>query len=107
MAGVSLGGAALLVLSWRLRGSRSGYALALQGGGCCGAGGDARRGAAGVGGDHGAALLGVVIAKLFVVDLSRVGSVERIVSFVGVGLLMLVVGYVSPLPPAQEIQPPQ
>ena len=53
----------------------------------------------------GAVLLGVVIAKLFLVDLSRVGSVERIVSFVGVGLLMLVVGYFSPLPPAREPQP--
>jgi uncharacterized membrane protein len=50
----------------------------------------------------GAGLLGVVIGKLFLVDLSRVGSVERIVSFVGMGLLMLVVGYVSPLPPASE-----
>jgi uncharacterized membrane protein len=50
----------------------------------------------------GATLLGVVIAKLFLVDLSRVGSIERIVSFVGVGLLMLVIGYVSPLPPAEE-----
>jgi len=50
----------------------------------------------------GAGLLGVVIGKLFLVDLSRVGSVERIVSFVGVGLLMLVVGYVSPLPPTSE-----
>ena len=50
----------------------------------------------------GAALLGVVIAKLFLIDLSRSGSVERIVSFVGVGLLMLVVGYFSPLPPARE-----
>jgi uncharacterized membrane protein len=50
----------------------------------------------------GAALLAVVIAKLFLVDLSKVGSVERIVSFVGVGLLMLVVGYFSPLPPARE-----
>ena len=50
----------------------------------------------------GAALLAVVIAKLFLIDLSRVGSVERIVSFVGVGLLMLVVGYFSPLPPARE-----
>ncbi len=48
----------------------------------------------------GAALLGVVIAKLFLVDLSRVGSVERIVSFLGVGLLMLGIGYISPLPPA-------
>jgi uncharacterized membrane protein len=36
------------------------------------------------------------------VDLSRTGSIERIVSFGGVGLLMLVVGYWSPLPPAVE-----
>ena len=50
----------------------------------------------------GAALLAVVIAKLFLIDLSRIGSVERIISFVGVGLLMLVVGYFSPLPPARE-----
>jgi uncharacterized membrane protein len=48
----------------------------------------------------GAGLLTVVIAKLFLVDLSHVGTVERIVSFVGVGLLMLVIGYFSPLPPA-------
>jgi uncharacterized membrane protein len=53
----------------------------------------------------GAVLLGIVIAKLFLIDLSRSGSVERIVSFVGVGLLMLVVGYFSPLPPARESQP--
>jgi len=48
----------------------------------------------------GAALLVVVVAKLFFVDLSRVGTVGRIVSFVGVGILMLIVGYFSPLPPA-------
>jgi uncharacterized membrane protein len=53
----------------------------------------------------GAALLAVVIAKLFLIDLSRIGSVERIISFVGVGLLMLVVGYFSPLPPARESKP--
>jgi len=47
----------------------------------------------------GAALLAIVIAKLFFVDLSSVGSIERIVSFVGVGVLMLVIGYYSPLPP--------
>jgi uncharacterized membrane protein len=50
----------------------------------------------------GAVLLAVVVAKLFLVDLSRIGSIERIVSFVGVGLLMLIVGYLSPLPPAAE-----
>lgn len=49
----------------------------------------------------GAALLAVVIAKLFLVDLSKVGSIERIVSFCGVGMLMLIVGYLSPLPPAE------
>ena len=50
----------------------------------------------------GASLLAVTILKLFVIDLSRVGTVERIVSFVGVGLLTLVIGYVSPLPPAVQ-----
>ena len=53
----------------------------------------------------GAVLLAAVVAKLFLVDLSRIGSIERIVSFVGVGLLMLIVGYLSPLPPAAEQRP--
>jgi uncharacterized membrane protein len=50
----------------------------------------------------GAVLLAVTIGKLFLIDLSRIGTVERIVSFVVVGLLMLVVGYFSPLPPARR-----
>jgi uncharacterized membrane protein len=50
----------------------------------------------------GAALLTVVIIKLFFIDLASVGSIERIVSFVGVGIAMLVVGYFSPLPPRLE-----
>jgi uncharacterized membrane protein len=50
----------------------------------------------------GAALLVIVVAKLFLVDLSSIGSIERIVSFVGVGLLMLVIGYFSPLPPTHQ-----
>jgi uncharacterized membrane protein len=48
----------------------------------------------------GAGLMAVVVAKLFFVDLSNVGGIERIVSFIGVGLLMLVIGYVSPVPPS-------
>jgi uncharacterized membrane protein len=47
----------------------------------------------------GSGLLTAVILELFFIDLSSVGSIERIVSFVGVGLLMLVIGYYSPLPP--------
>lgn len=47
----------------------------------------------------GATLLGIVITKLFLIDLSRTGTVPRIVSFLGVGVLMLIIGYFSPLPP--------
>lgn len=49
----------------------------------------------------GAVLLGVVVAKLFVVDLSNVGGVERIVSFLGVGALMVGIGYLAPYPSAR------
>ncbi|HWW20853.1 MAG TPA: DUF2339 domain-containing protein, partial [Steroidobacteraceae bacterium] len=59
----------------------------------------ANRGARRVGWIAGAALLGVVILKLFTVDLSRTGTLPRIVSFLGVGALMLVIGFFSPLPP--------
>lgn len=47
----------------------------------------------------GAGLMAVVVAKLFLVDLSNIHGVERIVSFIGVGVLMLVIGYFSPVPP--------
>jgi len=47
----------------------------------------------------GAALMGVVVIKLFLVELSHVGTVERIVSFIGVGIFLLVIGYFSPVPP--------
>jgi uncharacterized membrane protein len=47
----------------------------------------------------GAALLGVTVIKLFLFDLSRVTGVERIVSFIGIGVLLLLIGYLSPLPP--------
>ena len=47
----------------------------------------------------GAGLMFAVVLKLLLVDLSNVGTIERILSFVGVGLLMLVVGYLAPAPP--------
>ncbi|ETK23631.1 DUF2339 domain-containing protein [Pseudomonas sp. FH1] len=47
----------------------------------------------------GAALIAVVVAKLFFVELSNRGGLARIVSFIGVGGLLLVVGYFAPLPP--------
>lgn len=48
----------------------------------------------------GAGLLGVVVAKLFLLDLSMLNSLMRIASFLVVGVLMLVIGYVAPLPPS-------
>jgi uncharacterized membrane protein len=47
----------------------------------------------------GAGIMAVVVLKLFIVDLSNVGTVTRIVSFIGVGVLMLLIGYFSPVPP--------
>lgn len=49
----------------------------------------------------GAGLMGVVVVKLFIIDLSNTGTVARIVSFIGVGLLLLIVGYFSPAPPRE------
>jgi uncharacterized membrane protein len=49
----------------------------------------------------GTGLLVVVVIKLFVVDLSGSGTVSRIVSFLAVGGLMLVIGFFTPLPPAE------
>ncbi|WP_261525275.1 DUF2339 domain-containing protein [Burkholderia multivorans] len=47
----------------------------------------------------GAALLALTVVKLFVFDLSHVTGIERIVSFIGIGVLLLLIGYFSPLPP--------
>ncbi len=47
----------------------------------------------------GATLLGVAVIKLFLIDLDNIGTVARIISFIVVGILMLVIGYFSPLPP--------
>jgi uncharacterized membrane protein len=47
----------------------------------------------------GATLSGIVVVKLFTIDLSGTGTIERIVSFMMVGVLLLLVGYFSPVPP--------
>jgi uncharacterized membrane protein len=53
----------------------------------------------------GAGLLGLVLLKLVLVDLSGSGTVTRIVSFIGAGVLMLVIGYVAPLPTTRATDP--
>ncbi|WP_350414898.1 DUF2339 domain-containing protein [Cronobacter malonaticus] len=47
----------------------------------------------------GAGLLGVVIVKLMLVDSAGGGGLARAVAFIGVAVLVLIVGYFSPLPP--------
>ncbi|MFP3564165.1 DUF2339 domain-containing protein [Paraburkholderia sp. SIMBA_030] len=47
----------------------------------------------------GGALLAATVVKLFLFDLSHVTGIERIVSFIGIGVMLLLIGYFSPLPP--------
>jgi uncharacterized membrane protein len=48
----------------------------------------------------GAGLLAVVVVKLFALDLSSLSGLPRVVAFLGVGVLLLLIGYLAPLPPA-------
>lgn len=50
----------------------------------------------------GVALLTIVVAKLFMVDMGDSGTVTRIVSFMSVGVLMLIINYIAPIPPKEE-----
>lgn len=47
----------------------------------------------------GGVLLGIVVLKLFLVDLSHIQTVARIISFLVVGVLLLLIGWISPVPP--------
>ena len=57
----------------------------------------------------GAGLLAVVILKLFFVDIGNLELLGRMVTFISVGVLMLVIGYFAPLPPrrAEEMEAQQ
>jgi uncharacterized membrane protein len=52
----------------------------------------------------GAGLLAAAVIKLFVLDLAALSGLTRVVAFIGVGALLLVIGYVAPLPPATKDQ---
>jgi uncharacterized membrane protein len=47
----------------------------------------------------GAVLMSAVVIKLFLVELGNTGTVTRIISFLAVGVLLLIVGYLAPAPP--------
>ncbi len=50
----------------------------------------------------GGSLLLLVVAKLFLVDLDNSGTLARIISFITVGLLLLLINHFSPIPPRQQ-----
>jgi uncharacterized membrane protein len=52
----------------------------------------------------GAALLTIVVIKLFLFDLHSHDSIERIISFITVGALLMLIGYFAPLPPKRKEQ---
>ncbi len=47
----------------------------------------------------GASLLSLVVIKLFFFDLHLQDAIERIISFITVGMLLMLIGYFAPLPP--------
>lgn len=50
----------------------------------------------------GGVLLAVVIAKLFLIDTSLSSGLLRALAFIGVAILILLIGYFSPLPPKRQ-----
>jgi len=50
----------------------------------------------------GAAVTGLVVLKLFLIDLSFSGTGPRVITFLAVGLLLLIVGYKAPFPTLPE-----
>ncbi len=47
----------------------------------------------------GAILLALTVTKLFLVDLSQADTLARVISFIVVGILLLFIGYIAPVPP--------
>ncbi len=49
----------------------------------------------------GASWMGVVVIKLFLIDLASLAALPKAGSFIGVGIVLLIVGYLAPVPPSQ------
>ncbi len=58
----------------------------------------------------GSAIIAVLVIKLFIFDTAGIGTIERIVAFISVGIVLLITGYFAPVPPSKlnpEEQPAQ
>ena len=49
----------------------------------------------------GASWMGIVVIKLFLIDLASLAALPKAGSFIGVGIVLLIVGYLAPVPPSQ------
>ena len=50
----------------------------------------------------GTVLMAIVVIKLFLFDLKEKGTLERVISFIGSGILLLLTGYFAPIPPSTQ-----
>lgn len=47
----------------------------------------------------GGLIVGLIIAKLLLIDFADSNTIERVISFISVGILLLITGYIAPIPP--------
>ena len=50
----------------------------------------------------GGSILAIVTLKLVLLDLSHVGTLTRVISFLGAGLVMLIIAYIAPIPEVEQ-----
>ena len=50
----------------------------------------------------GASVLVIVSLKLVLLDLANIGTLSRVLSFLGAGLVMLIIAYIAPMPEQQD-----
>lgn len=50
----------------------------------------------------GGSILFIVTLKLVLLDLSHIGTLTRVISFLGAGFIMLIIAYIAPIPTEQE-----
>ncbi|OTG85222.1 DUF2339 domain-containing protein [Acinetobacter sp. ANC 4648] len=53
----------------------------------------------------GGSILVIVTLKLVLFDLSHIGTLTRVISFLGAGFVMLVIAYVAPIPEPNHLEP--
>lgn len=50
----------------------------------------------------GTAIIAILVIKLFIFDTAGIGTIERIVAFISVGIVLLITGYFAPVPPTSS-----